>query len=98
MVAIREITFVTHSFPLSIRLAISTSPSWVNRGSVAISRRYHPDRVVGFVVGARRHIQIDVTRTFTAPVGQGVRPALLFRVDDLDTGVAEAGSRHRSES
>jgi len=40
MIAIREIAFVTHSFPLSIRLAISTSPSWVNWGSVAISRRY----------------------------------------------------------
>ena len=40
MVGVREIALMTDSFPRSIRLAISTSPSRVSRGTVPISRRY----------------------------------------------------------
>ena len=40
MVGVREIALTIDSFPRSIRLAISTSPSRVSRGTVPISRRY----------------------------------------------------------
>ena len=36
----REMAFITRSCPRSMRLAISTSPSRVSRGTVPISRRY----------------------------------------------------------
>ena len=40
MVGVREIDLMTASLPRSMRLAISTSPSRVRRGTVPISRRY----------------------------------------------------------
>ena len=39
-VGVREIDLITASLPRSMRLAISTSPSRVSRGTVPISRRY----------------------------------------------------------
>ena len=40
IVGVREIDLMTASFPRSIRLAISTSPSRVSSGTVPISRKY----------------------------------------------------------
>ncbi len=39
-VGVREMDLITESFPRSIRLAIATSPSRFNNGTVPISRRY----------------------------------------------------------
>ena len=88
-VGVREMDLITASLPCSMRLAISTSPSRVSRGTVPISRRYMRTGVVGLVERARRQIQLELLGALARPVEQLVVAVGLLGVDDFDAGAAE---------
>ena len=88
-VGVREIDLMTASLPRSMRLAISTSPSRVRRGTVPISRRYIRTGIVGLVERAGRQIELELLGPFAGAVEQLVVAVRLFGVDDFDAGAAE---------
>ena len=55
----RESDFRTVFWPRSIRRAISTSPSRVSSGTVPISRRYMPHRVVDLLADSGGQLEIE---------------------------------------
>ncbi len=60
----RESAFSTRSWPRSMRLAISTSPSRVSSGHGAHLAQIHADGIVGLLQRARREVQFHVLAGF----------------------------------